>query len=91
MTDKTSHEFGVLHARVEVLQFIAQLLLARLSEDDLVGVGSEVLLHVVRQQEVALNSTFPDSYSAELGDFLPALLAAADAKRLAYLDTERGR
>lgn len=80
MDDATRHELGVLHARIEYLQFIVAGLVARMPNDERVGLGVELMLHFSDLPAKALNSTMPDSFVDEAQKYPPAQFAEADRR-----------
>ena len=89
MDDKTRDELGVLHARVNYLQLVVSELLSRLSEDERVEIGVEVMNHSIKLQGEALNSTLPDSYLLEAERY--AISQQADASKRALARWRAGK
>lgn len=79
--DSAPVDAASLQARVEVLTLAVSLLISRLSEDDLVSVGGELMAHFAQRRESAIASSLPDSFVSEVGAFADALLL--DAAKLA--------
>ena len=81
MTQKSRDDIAILQARVEYLQIAVVSLLSRLTEEEIVEVGTEIALHLAQGQDAAEGSTQPDAYLQERKSFPVVLMSAAEKKR----------
>jgi hypothetical protein len=81
MTQQSRDDIAILQARAEYLQMAVIQLLSRLTEDEMVEVGTEIALHLAQGQAAAEGSTQPDAYLQERKSFPVVLLSAAEKKR----------